>query len=100
LAATDVRHLVDVTAHDVPRGHPQVAKTSEESSVYRWDAGPRPGRYAVSVIGIYRNDRGLEYFRDLEPVARVGWTYRVYEVTGEDAVRIREKLGYVPLPDL
>ena len=65
--------------------------------------GLRPGTYAVSVnfvrglphrvftadgVSLPLEQDAYGYFRDLHPVARAGWSIRIYEVTAEDAARV------------
>lgn len=88
--------LVDVVKSVVPEGRPIKFKGTEPVPREMYDRGPEPGRYAVSVRSIYGRETGYEYFRELRPIALIGWTMYVYEVTAEDADRIRRNLGYDP----
>ncbi|MCA8999674.1 MAG: hypothetical protein KDA80_21945, partial [Planctomycetaceae bacterium] len=91
-----VRSLAGIDSGFVPKGYDQTQK-KPDSSGGNSDTGPSPGRYALSVIPIYREDSGYDYFQRIEPIARVGWTIRVYELTQSDTDQIRDSLGYEPL---
>lgn len=59
--------------------------------------GPRPGLYAISEQDV-RGENGLyRYFNDLEPVLSFGYTIHLYDVSWEDAARLRERYDLPPL---
>ena len=93
-----VRELTGLPRKEVPR----VDSAAERSRSVRLapDAtfGPVPGRYALSVVHIYRHDSGYEYFQTLNPTDHVGYTVRIYEVSVDDANHVRLKYGQ-PLLD-
>jgi hypothetical protein len=51
------------------------------------------GWYGISVNQMHRPDHGLDYFRDLTPVATAGYTIYIYYITPEQARHIRVKFG-------
>lgn len=59
--------------------------------------GPRPGLYAVSVQQLYEENGNYRYFNDLEPVLRFGYSIYLYDVSWDDAGRLREKYRLPPL---
>lgn len=73
------------------------------------EQGPRPGFYAISasfVMGYpfilrdpdgnlwYAEQDAYSYFRELEPVGRIGYSIFLYDVSVEEANGIRARLGY------
>lgn len=93
-----VRELTELPRKDVPK----VVLPAERSGQSRTAPGEIfrlvPGRYAVSVVHLYRKDSGYQYFQMLDPTAYVGHTVRIYEVSSDDANHLRLKCG-LPLPD-
>lgn len=61
------------------------------------DYGPEPGWYALSVSAIWNPRDEFAYFRELEPVARIGYTINIYYIDVATANQLRRKLG---LPEL
>ena len=55
--------------------------------------GPWPGRYAVFVREMYERDGRYAYFRQFEPVGYVGYTVYLYDISLEDANRVRRSTG-------
>jgi len=83
-----------------PRGGPFVRGS---------DPGPKPGLFAISVnflrghrFPVFNGSGGTEYldlpyyayFQMLEPVGMAGYSIYIYDVTPEEANRIRADLGY------
>lgn len=81
----------------------------------RGPAGPMPGYYAVSVHYIRGGSivhpsrtrttpiplepgQGYGYFAYFKPIARAGYSIRIYHITKEEANRVRELLGLPKLP--
>jgi hypothetical protein len=60
--------------------------------------GPLPGWYAVSVNWLVSRDGEYEYFRELEPVGRAGYSIYIYHVTLDDANALRRAYGAAQLP--
>jgi len=77
--------------------------------------GPRPGRYAIDVNFLCGHQRSLpagdgklapsfhlgcdfSYFRRLKPVAMAGYSICIYDITLEEANRLRRELGLPELP--
>lgn len=96
--ALGIDSLTELPTGEVPMGFPQ-HETNHEREDLR-DAGPVAGRYAISVLYIYRKDSGYEYFRDINPSDRVGYTIYIYEISPEEANRLRENLGYPTLENM
>ena len=80
-------------------GSPPVGAPSEEIDD-RSDAatfGPLPGWYALSVNEIYARSQQYRYFLHFRPVATAGYSIYIYQITVEDANRVRRETG---LPEL
>jgi len=75
--------------------------------------GPKPGYYAISAAylrgskfamadgrgGIWSADQPhFTYFDQLTPIARAGYSIRIYHVTPADANALRRNLGWAALP--
>jgi hypothetical protein len=60
--------------------------------------GPRPGWYALSVNYLYDRSRQYRHFLPFEPVAMAGYSIYIYQITLEDANRVRRELGLAELP--
>ena len=60
--------------------------------------GPVPGRYAVSVGHIYETGSGYEYFRNMDPIAQVGHTIFIYELSLSDVNMMRRDANLLLLP--
>lgn len=57
--------------------------------------GPYPGRYAVDTYCL--NSHQYDYFKELEPIDRIGGTILAYDVSRADAEGARRRLGFPPL---
>jgi len=68
-------------------------RSQEAMSVNTAEQGPRPGWFIVSVNKLNDHGHRYDYFRDLTPVGRIGYTMRVYHVTVEEANRMRNQFG-------
>jgi hypothetical protein len=53
---------------------------------------PEPGWFAIGVNEIYSSSRRYEYFKQIEPVDRIGYSIYIYYITCEEANRIRTKI--------
>jgi hypothetical protein len=62
--------------------------------------GPLPGWYAVSVNWLVSRDGEYDYFRELEPVGRAGYSIYIYHLTLDDANALRRQYGLPELPDV
>jgi hypothetical protein len=62
------------------------------------ELGPRPGWYALGVTRLRERDRRFEYFLRFEPAAMAGYGMYIYQVSEEDAARVRRELGLPALP--
>jgi hypothetical protein len=60
--------------------------------------GPLPGWYAVSVNWLVSRDGEYDYFRELEPVGRAGYSIYIYHLTLEEANALRRQYGLPELP--
>jgi hypothetical protein len=91
-----------------PRGQPLPEDPEEQIAL-----GPHPGRYLVAVRYLQGSSgqvpdgnggyqpvplHGYDYFAYFEPVARVGYTTFVYDLTLDEVNRVRGRLGLVTLP--
>jgi hypothetical protein len=65
----------------------------------RVPSGPQPGWYALSVVTLWSPWEEFAYFRELQPVARIGYTINVYHIDLATANRLRRKLGLELLPE-
>ncbi len=61
--------------------------------------GPRPGCYAVSVDSLFSRERQYVYFQHFRSIATAGYSIYIYNITLEDANRVRRELGLPELPD-
>jgi dolichyl-phosphate-mannose-protein mannosyltransferase len=59
---------------------------------------PEPGWFAVSVNRIRARGEEYAYFLQFEPVAMAGYTIYIYQITLEEANRVRLELGAAELP--
>ncbi|MBI1902110.1 MAG: glycosyltransferase family 39 protein [Planctomycetia bacterium] len=62
------------------------------------ELGPQPGWYALGVTRLRERDRRFEYFLRFEPAAMAGYGIYIYQVSEEDAARVRRELGLPALP--
>jgi hypothetical protein len=58
--------------------------------------GPQPGWYAVSVNHLRARDKQFAYFLEFEPVDMVGYSTCIYDVSLDQANRVRASLGLPP----
>lgn len=75
---------------------PMDPRTTKMFSIAAYDVGPRPGWFAVSVVEARAALNQYAYFLELEPVARAGYSIRIYHITPDEAARVRRKLGLRP----
>jgi hypothetical protein len=54
--------------------------------------GPIPGWYAVSVKALHYPDGGLQYFREFNPVARIGYSMLLFEIDEATAADYHSRL--------
>lgn len=59
---------------------------------------PRPGWFLVSVNKLHDKDEDFAFFQHIRPVDRIGYSMLVYEVSQDEANRLRRSLGMSPLP--
>jgi len=59
--------------------------------------GPHPGWHAIGVNLIHRCKGDYQYFLELQPVGMAGYSIYIYDISAEEADRVRQKLG---LPSL
>ena len=89
------------------------ALRSEMQERLGYAVGPQPGLHAASANFVHgypyrlRDHDGnlwfasataFDYFSDLVPIAKAGYSIFLYDLTLEDANRLREALGFEPLP--
>jgi hypothetical protein len=55
--------------------------------------GPEPGWFAVDVSHLTREDGLYRFYEQWEPVARAGYSFRIYDVTQEEAAVARRRFG-------
>lgn len=82
--------LVGIEYLAVP-GRPQPDATTQAGADD--DARPSPGWYALGVNQIHARERRFDYFLELTPAARAGYSILIYRVSEQDAERLRGKLG-------
>lgn len=63
------------------------------------EMGPQPGWYAVPVGSIRGKSRRLAYFLLMKPAGMAGYSIYIYDVTLDEANRVRRKLNMPELPD-
>jgi 4-amino-4-deoxy-L-arabinose transferase-like glycosyltransferase len=60
-----------------------------------WDKqltiGPQPGWYLLGTNDLYNVDHDYDWFHDLIPVKKIGYSIYIFQVTLEDANRLREQ---------
>ena len=88
-----VLDLTGLPRKDVPKVVSPAERSRQSRTAPGEVFGPVPGRYALSVVHIYRQDSGYEYFRMLDPVAYIGHTIQIFEVSSDDVNRIRRSCG-------
>ncbi len=93
-----VRELTGLPRKEVPKVDSAAERSRTLRTAPHATFGPVPGRYALSVVHLYRRDSGYEYFQMLNPTDYVGYTVRIYVVSVDDANIIRLKYG-LPLLD-
>ena len=57
------------------------------------ELGPIPGWHVISVKHIHEPDGGYLYFLNFQPVARAGYSVNIYQITPEEANRVRRAMG-------
>lgn len=81
--------------------HPMVPEASSQRRVTRNGhvpaLGPQPGWYAASIHRIYDPGGQYRYLLDFKPVATAGYGIYIYNITRDEANRVRGELG---LPEL
>jgi glutamine amidotransferase-like uncharacterized protein len=80
----------------VPMNHRESAMAHDGAP---WQMGPRPGWFACSVHRICEDKSRFSYFDRLIPAAYCGYSYRVYNVTLDQANSIRRDIGLAQIPD-
>jgi hypothetical protein len=55
--------------------------------------GPKPGWYALSANRVFDHRHQYHYFQRFQPVAMVGYSIYIYNITPDDANRMRRELG-------
>ncbi|MDR1959393.1 MAG: hypothetical protein LBQ54_10205 [Planctomycetaceae bacterium] len=58
---------------------------------------PEPGWFAVGVNELYSSSKQYEYFKQFEPVDRIGYSIYIYHITLEEANQVRHEMG---LPEI
>jgi hypothetical protein len=111
LARVPSARLPDRPPGSVLIGDPALRSEMQERLGYA--VGPQPGLHAVSVNFVHgypyrlRDHDGnlwfaaataFGYFAELEPIAKAGYSIFIYDLTLEDANRLRGALGLEPLP--
>jgi 4-amino-4-deoxy-L-arabinose transferase-like glycosyltransferase len=97
---------------ELPPPGPPDSPPSDRSQL--WQCGPQPGWFAISVNYVQglsfvarRDSTGsmlvprmqeLAYFQNFAPVARVGYSLRIYNISLAEANRVRHQLGLPELP--
>ena len=76
---------------------PPVGPHAVQSSKTRGKLGPLPGWYAIFVRPLRERDRKYDYFLHFEPIARIGYSVNIYDISLAEANRVRCELG---LPQL
>jgi hypothetical protein len=101
LALADHPRFVDPEAlgieHVKVRGAPL---SGERHTLARLlEMGPQPGWHAVRVGAIRDKSRTFAYFLLMKPVAMAGYSIYIYDVTLDEANRVRRELNIPELPD-
>jgi 4-amino-4-deoxy-L-arabinose transferase-like glycosyltransferase len=55
--------------------------------------GLESGWFAIGVNELYGSSKQYEYFKQFEPVDRIGYSIYIYHITHEDANRVRREMG-------
>ncbi|MFN3150461.1 ArnT family glycosyltransferase [Bremerella sp.] len=63
------------------------------------EVGPVPGRFAIFVRSLRERERDYEYFRYFEPVHLIGYSVYIYDISLEEANRVRSQLSLPLLPE-
>jgi hypothetical protein len=80
-------------AYDLPLIDPRMAGIEHR----RAPADPQPGWHAISVNHLHRRDGAYDYFLELEPAARAGYSINIYYVTAQQVAALRLKRGLPPM---
>jgi hypothetical protein len=59
--------------------------------------GLEPGWFAIGIHELYGSSKQYEYFKQFEPVDRIGYSIYIYHITPEDVNRVRREMG---LPEM
>jgi len=59
---------------------------------------PQPGWYALSANSLYDREKQYRYFLHYEPVAMTGFSIYIYQVTSEEANRVRREMNLPEIP--
>jgi glutamine amidotransferase-like uncharacterized protein len=59
--------------------------------------GPRPGWFAISVHQIHERHSRYQYFLDLKPKYRIGYSIYIYHITLEEANQLRQQYNLPPI---
>jgi len=62
--------------------------------------GPLPGYYALSAMDVWSSRKEYDYFGQFfQPIATAGYSIYIYDITLEDANRVRRELRLPELPE-
>jgi hypothetical protein len=59
--------------------------------------GLEAGWFAIGIHELYGSSKQYEYFKQIEPVDRIGYSIYIYHITPEDVNRVRREMG---LPEI
>jgi hypothetical protein len=67
----------------------------DQKTIGTWDKqltiGPQPGWYLLGTNDLYNSEHDYDWFHDLIPVKKIGYSIYIFHVTLEDANRLREQ---------
>jgi predicted esterase len=94
-----VRNAIDLKPFGLARDRPPINPGADVAIQPGYDPhfGPFPGYYALDLNNL--KSKGYSYFRYFQPIAKIGSTIAVYNVTTQGAERVRRDLGLPPLED-
>lgn len=52
-----------------------------------------PGRYVINVCYLYQWMGAFDYLLALRPVAKIGWSYNIYEISAREAERLQREFS-------
>jgi glutamine amidotransferase-like uncharacterized protein len=81
----------------VPLTHGEPIHTIEEEDNDPRCLGPRPGWFAISVQQIHERHGRYQYFLDLKPKYRIGYSIYIYHITLEEANQLRQQYNLPPI---